>query len=180
MQTKTKTQLVTLTGLSLISTLVWASVSPNAELARVNSRPLTVRDLTMSLGNMNENQRVSYLKDAATRRQVLVGLIDQEVLAMQAEKDRIDQDPEFKAVMARARRQLLVEQVLAKNLGSKLSNSSVKKFYEQNQSRFTTDQVAVQHILVDTEAQAMDRMTAGCDGPGKGPKPVTRSPFQRR
>jgi peptidyl-prolyl cis-trans isomerase C len=141
-----------------------AAVSPNTELAKVNNRSVTVRDLTMSLGNMNDNQRASYLKDIGTRRQVLVGLIDQEVLAMQAEKDRVDQEPDFKAAIARARRQMLVEQVLAKNLGSKLGDSAVKKYYEQNKTRFTTDQVAVQHILVDTEAQAMDLIKRAKEG----------------
>ncbi len=132
----------------------FASAATELEVARVNGKAITAQDIRSALGGLNEGQRKSFLKDAAARRQVLGGLIDQEVLAAQAEKDKIDQDPEFKDFMARARRQLMMERLVSRNLAAKMNEAAAKKYYEQHKSQFSTDQVTVQHILLDTESRA--------------------------
>jgi parvulin-like peptidyl-prolyl isomerase len=46
--------------------------------------------------------------------------------------------------------------VVEKNLGSKLTDSAAKKYYELHKSRFSTDQVHVQHLLTADEPSARE------------------------
>jgi len=151
-----------LVGLATVS-ISWSAT----ELAKVNGRAITDKDLTMALGGLNEGQRQNLLKDSNSKRQVLNGLIDQEILVQQAEKEKLDQDNEFKDALAAFRRQYLSNRLLQKALGDKLTESAAKKYYEAHKERFSTDQVHAQHILVQTEDQARDIIkkanTAGTD-----------------
>jgi peptidyl-prolyl cis-trans isomerase C len=132
-----------------------ASAAP-AEVAKVNGKSITAQDIRSALGGLSDPQKASFLKDVAARRQVLSGLIDQEVLASQAEKDKIDQEPDFKEALARFRRQLMMERLVSKQLSTKLTDGAAKKYYEQHKPRFNLDQVTVQHILLDSEGQAKE------------------------
>jgi peptidyl-prolyl cis-trans isomerase C len=129
--------------------------SANAkELAKVNNQAITSRDLELALGTLNEGQRQTFLRDANSRREVLLTVIDREVLAQEGEKLRLDQDPGFKEAMAAFRKQLLMSEVLEKKLAPQLNQSAVKKYYSTHRDIFSTDQVHVQHILVTDEAEA--------------------------
>ncbi|OFZ18393.1 MAG: hypothetical protein A2X94_14970 [Bdellovibrionales bacterium GWB1_55_8] len=136
----------------LTSSLAWSAT----ELAKVNGRVISDDDLATALGGLNEGQRDKLLKDSNTRRQILNGLIDQEILVQQAEKERLDQDKDFQNAVAAFRKQYLANRLLQKSLGEKLTDKAAKQYYERNKHRFTTDQVHAQHILVETEAQAKD------------------------
>jgi hypothetical protein len=83
----------------VLGTLVTASVA-QADLAKVNGRGILPQDLKNALSGYNEGQRESILRDLSTRRELLSGLIDQELLLQQAEKEKLDQDADFKAAMA--------------------------------------------------------------------------------
>ena len=63
------------------------------EMAKVNGRVISDRDVKMALGNLNDGQRETVLKDPNSRRQVLNGLIDQELLSQEGEKERLDRTP---------------------------------------------------------------------------------------
>ncbi len=141
--------------LALSLMVVGASVSLAAvELAKVNGRPITSKDLKQSLGAMSEGQRKSLLEDKNSRRQVLLNVIDQEILAQQAEKEKLDQDQDYKEALALFKKQYLANRILSKNLTSKLSEAAAKKYYEANKTTFSTDEVHAQHILVKEEAEA--------------------------
>ncbi|MEK6706113.1 MAG: peptidylprolyl isomerase [Bdellovibrionota bacterium] len=131
-------------------------VSASADLATVNGRTITDKDLQAALGGYNEGMRENILKDANSRRQILGHLIDQEVLVQQAEKEKLDQAPEYKEALAAFKRQYLTGKILEKNLASKITSSEVRKYYDSNKHKFTTDQVHAQHILVSTEEQARE------------------------
>ncbi len=134
------------------------AISATTELARVNGRAITSSDIQTALGGLNEGSRSSLLQDPATRRKILLGLIDQEVMALQAEKDKLDQEPDFKKAMEQEREKLLSERLLARNVGSKMSDSAAKKYYELHKNRFSTDAVQVQHILLSDEASAREML----------------------
>jgi peptidyl-prolyl cis-trans isomerase C len=127
-----------------------------ADLAKVNGKPITDRDLKASLPGWNEGQRNAALKDASTRRQVLVSLIEQELLTQEAEKAKLDQDASFKQAMDAYRKRLLGDMLMSRNLSSKVSDAQARKYYESHKYRYTTDQIQVQHILVNDEAQARE------------------------
>ena len=146
----TKTKIVFAAGLIMsVASAAWA-----VDLAKVNGKAITDKDLQGALGGMNEGQRNTLLKDVNSRRQVLTSVIDQEILTQEAEKEKLDQDNEYKDALNAFRKQYLVNRVLAKNLGTQLSDKAAKKYYEAHKREYSTDQVHAQHILVSTEEQA--------------------------
>lgn len=137
-----------------------AATPPAVEVAKVNGRPITTRDMNNALMGYNEGQRANLLKDPNSRRQVLSQLIEQEVLASQAEKEKIDQDADFKEIMAGFRKQLLSNRLLMRSLQSKVTEASAKAYYNKNKLRYSTDEVHVQHILATDEAKAREILKA--------------------
>ena len=78
--------------------------------------------------------------------------MNQELLAQEGEKLKLDQEPEFKAQLAAARKQLLVARLLGKK--RQISQSDAKKYYEAHKDTYSTAQVRVQQILVSDETEA--------------------------
>lgn len=131
-----------------------------SELATVDGQVLTDRDLRAALGSMNEGMRENVLKDPNTRRQILGSVIDQEVLVVEAVREKLDQDQEYKDALSQFRKQFLASRALQKNLGTKMTESAAKKYYESNKNKYNTDEVHAMHILVKEEEQAKEVLKA--------------------
>ncbi len=140
-----------------IFVLFIASVSAaSVEVARVNDRPITNKDMEHALQGYNEGQKKSILSDRNSRRQILQGLIDQELLVQKGEKEKLDQAQEFKDALTAFRRQYFAEVLFQRDVDSKISNSVLKKHYDLYKNRYSTDQFHVQHILVSDEEGAKE------------------------
>lgn len=154
--------LVSMAGvaLSMASVLAFAKEttkeSPSGELAKVNHKSIMKKDLLETLGALNQTQRDNVLKDINARRQLLQQIIDQEVLAQEAEKLKLDETPEFKQAIASFRRQLLVTNVMARKLEGKGTPKEAKVYYEAHKQDFSRDRVNVQQILVKEENEAKE------------------------
>jgi peptidyl-prolyl cis-trans isomerase C len=136
-----------------------------ADVAKVNNKPVTDRDIQMSLGGFNEGQRKSVLSDSNSRREILSNLIDQEVLTQEGEKQKLDQDQDYKDAVSAFRKQYLASKVLQKSLSAKMNEAAAKKYYEGHKANYSTDQAQVQHILLADETQAREIMKkAQADG----------------
>jgi peptidyl-prolyl cis-trans isomerase C len=147
----TRITLATVFAIALI-----AASGSAAELAKVNGKPVTDKDIETALAGMTPGQREGVLKDPAARQQVVQSLIDQEVLLQEAEKEKLDQDGDFKTAVEAFKRQYLTNRVLQKSLSGKMTESAAKKFYDSHRSKFSTDKVHAMHILVNDELQAKD------------------------
>jgi peptidyl-prolyl cis-trans isomerase C len=153
-------KLITTTSfvLVLLATLQARPISAFAleTVAKVNGKSITDADVKQALGQLNEGQRDNVLKDPNSKRQVVNNLIDQELLTQEGEKEKLDQDADYKEAMANFHKQYLATRVLQKNVGSKLTDAAAKKYYEAHKYRYTTDQVHAMHILVSDEKEAQD------------------------
>jgi peptidyl-prolyl cis-trans isomerase C len=141
--------------LILAAALLAGMTAWSMEVAKVNGKPVTDKDVAAALSNLNEGMRANVLKDPQSRRQVLGNVIEQELLIQEAEKEKLDQDAEYKDALAQFRRQFLSNRILSRNLASKVTAASAKKFYDKNKIRYTTDEVHAQHILVSDEQEAV-------------------------
>jgi peptidyl-prolyl cis-trans isomerase C len=148
--------LIAAVALALGAPSMVTPASAATELAKVNGTSITDKDLAAALSGLNEGQRANVLKDSNSKRQILDGLIDQTLLAQTAEKEKLDQDQDFKDALAAFKKQYLANKLLQKNLSAKITDAAAKKYYEVNKLRYSTDQVHAQHILVSDEKQARD------------------------
>jgi peptidyl-prolyl cis-trans isomerase C len=124
------------------------------DVAKVNGKVVTDKDLMEALGGLNETQRKNVMDDANSKRQLLDGVIEQELLIQEAEKEKLDQDSEYKAALANFRKQYLSNRVLQRNLTGKFTESAAKRYYNQHKTHYSTEQVHAMHILVSSEAKA--------------------------
>jgi peptidyl-prolyl cis-trans isomerase C len=136
----------------VLGTTAWA----NKEVARVNGRVLTEKDMTAVLSGMNDGMRASLLSDKASRNQIIETLIDQELLAERAEKEGLDKTQEYKDALENFRKQFLSQRLLALRMEPKVTDSAAKKYFESNKMLFSTEVIVAQHILLENEAEAKD------------------------
>jgi parvulin-like peptidyl-prolyl isomerase len=139
-----------------LTTFLMASTAGAVDLAKVNGKVITDRDVNAALGGFNEGQKKQLLSDTSSKREIVSNLVEQELLIQEGEKQKLDQDAEYKEAQAAFRRQYLTQRVLAKNVNAKMNESGAKKFYESNKRKYSTDKVHVQHILVADEKTATD------------------------
>ncbi len=149
-------------GLSVALLVVFSlglSTVPHAnavDIATVNGKAITDSDLISALAGMNEGQRQSFLRDPANRREVVQGLIDQELVISEGEKAKLDQEPEYKKALAQFRKQYLAARMMERSLAGKMTEAGARKWYDAHKAEYSTDRVMAQHILLSSEAEARD------------------------
>ncbi|MEO5970398.1 MAG: peptidylprolyl isomerase [Bdellovibrionia bacterium] len=129
-------------------------VAFSKELANVNGHVITDQDLTLALGALNDRQRDDFLKDSISRQFIVQGLIDQDVLVREAEKLKLDQEPEVKNAVNVFKKQLIVNRLLDKKLANQLTPTALEKYFNLHKDIYSTSQVHVQQILVSDESEA--------------------------
>lgn len=144
-------KILTLATLVTVATSAWA-----VDLAKVNGKVISDKDVSIALGGFNEGQKRQLLNDINSKREIVSNLVEQELLIQEGEKQKLDQGSDYKDALAAFRRQYLTQKVIAKNLDPKMSESGAKKYYEANKRKYSTDKVHVQHILVADEKTAND------------------------
>jgi peptidyl-prolyl cis-trans isomerase C len=134
-----------LTALTILS---FVSSAQAIEVAKVNGKVITDRDIQVSIGGFNETQKKKILGDLNYRTEIVNNLVEQELLLQDAEKQGLDQDQGYKDALSLFRRQYLTERALQKKVTAKITESSARAYYEGNARRYMTDRIKVQHILV--------------------------------
>ncbi len=140
------------------------------DVAKVNGKVVKDVDVKEALSQVNEGQRKNLMKDPNTRRQIVNSVIEQELLVQEAEKEKIGDTAEYKQAVEAFRKQYFANIVLQKNLGSKMTESAAKKFYEANKRNYSTDRVHALHILVADEDKARELLGQA--------KPMSNEDFQ--
>lgn len=137
----------------------------NKVLATVGTLTVTSSDVDefiLSLG-----QRGQSYNTPEGRAMILGQLIDSRLLLLDARRNLMEGEAEFRAQLARLKDNLLVNYAAEKAVSSvkAASDEEVEKYYNENPEKFSQGEtVNASHILVDTEESAKEiyaKITAG-------------------
>ena len=124
-------------------------------LAKVG--PLTVTDTEVEEFLAGLGQRGQGYNTPEGRRVILEQLIGNKLLLLDAKRNLLEAEPEFKAELARLKENLLVSYAANKALASvSVSDKDAREYYDENEAQFMTPEtVNASHILVAGEDEAV-------------------------
>ncbi len=137
----------------------------NKILATVGGMPITTEDVDNFLRSLG--QRGQSYNNNEGRAMILKQLIDSKLLLLDARKNLLEREDEFRAQLAKLKDSLLVNYATEKIIEAapKVTDAEIEAFYNENPDKFEGEQtVNASHILVDTEELALEiyaRIAAG-------------------
>lgn len=128
----------------------------NKVLAVVGGRTITEEDVQRTL--MNMGQRAQQYNSPQGRQMILDQIINKELVLMDAKKNLLEHDAEFKAELEKLKSELLANFYVEKFLRDvKVSPDEMKKYYDEHPEEFAGEEtVKASHILVESEEKAQD------------------------
>ena len=125
-------------------------------LATVNGIAITEAEVERFIAGLG--QRAATYNNPEGKKVVLQQLINNKLLLLDAKRNLLEAEPEFKAELARLRDSLLVsyasERVFS---GVKVTDKDAEEYYEANKEKFNTgDSANASHILVESEELALE------------------------
>lgn len=123
-------------------------------LATVGGMPITDEDVNDFLRELGPRAQ-SYMSPEG-RKVVLNQLIGNKLLLLDAKRNLLEAEPEFKAQLARLKDSLLASYATEKAISAvRVSDKDAEDYYNSNKERFVTEEtVNASHILVDSEEKA--------------------------
>lgn len=126
------------------------------ELAKIGNKAITDIDVKATLGGMPDAQKQQINQDSDTKMRIIDNMVVEEVFVQEAEAQGVTKDKEFTQTLERARRQILAQRFLQKNVQPKITDANVKAFFDKNKGRYSNDEVRAMHVLVKSEAEAKE------------------------
>ena len=128
----------------------------NKVLANVAGNPITEMDLEMALAAMG--QRGQAYNNPQGRAVLLEQLIAQKLFLMDAQKNLMEREPEFKEQLKRVKEEMLTNYAIKKAVEKvKVTDEEIQKFYDENPDQFEAGTTYnASHILVDSEEKAAE------------------------
>jgi peptidyl-prolyl cis-trans isomerase C len=165
-----------------------AAPAPPAEIAgggdvvaRVNDKAITEKDIEYATGDFAEE--LARVPEPQRREAVINALVDLTLVAQAAEKDGLDDNPEFARRMDLLRTRALRSEFVREKVAPQATDEEVRKRYDEEVAKIEQpEEVKASHILVETEDEAkaiVEELKAGGDfaaiakekskDPGSGP-----------
>jgi len=134
-------------------------------VARVNQVEITYEEFQKRLESLQQQRgpvQPEQFKD------VVRGMVQEEILIQDAATERLDQEAAVKAKLEQARRRVMIEELLQRKViaQSQVTDDEARKMYEDNKPLFSTETMRVSHIMVKTEIEAeaiLKELQAGKD-----------------
>ncbi len=125
-------------------------------LAVVGGKAITQEDVQNTL--MNLGPRAAQYNNPQGKQIILEQIINKELAVMDAKKNLMDHDPQFKEELEKLKKELLANFYVDKILRDiKVSTEEMKQYYDQHSEEFQGEEtVSARHILVEDEARAQD------------------------
>ena len=123
-------------------------------LAQVGGNPIYESEVTAAL--MQMGARAQNYNNPQGRAAILENLIARRLFLMDAQKNLMERDPEFKEQLKQVKEAMLTDFAVQKAVEKvRVTEDEVKKFYDENPDKFVAGTVFdASHILVDTEDEA--------------------------
>ena len=133
-------------------------------LATVNGSPITEREVDEFLAGLG--QRGQSYNNPEGRKMVLNQIVGNKLLLLDAKRNLLEAEPEFKAELARLKDNLLVNYAGDKVIRAvSITDKEVEDYYNENTDKFISDEtVNASHILVESEELARsvyDKIASG-------------------
>lgn len=128
----------------------------NKILASVAGNPITEAELEMALASMG--QRGQAYNNPQGRQVLLEQLIAQKLFLMDAQKNLMEREPEFKEQLKRVKEEMLTNYAIKKAVEKvRVNDDEIQKFYDENPDQFEAGTTYnASHILVETEEKAAE------------------------
>lgn len=106
--------------------------------AKVNKDEISVHQVNQQLARVNA-RGMTPEQQKAVKKQIVDGLVDQQLLIAQALEAKLDRDPEVLARLENARREVLAQAYVQKSLAAsaKPAPEEVKKYYDEHPALFS-------------------------------------------
>lgn len=127
-----------------------------------NVGPITVKESEVDEFLASLGQRGAAYNNPEGRKIILEQIIGNKLLLLDARKNLLETEPEFKAELAKLKEELLINYAGSKIIsGVSVSADEVKAYYEENKERLGgAESVNASHILVDSEEKALEILSA--------------------
>ena len=155
----------TLAAAGIATLLTGAAFAGPKVLATVNGVEITERDVEIARAEIGE--QIANMPAAESRRNLLLYVIENQLLAEAAKKESVDEGDAAKEVMAYYQRRALHDLYYDRKIRDAVSVDKAKKTYDERiKSIESKPEVSARHILVKTEEDALDiieRLNRGSD-----------------
>lgn len=128
----------------------------SVELARIGSKSITDSYVKDAMGGLPQGQKQQLNNEESARMRVIENMVVEELFVQEGEKSGITKDKEFIKAMDHAKRQLLAQRYLQKMVQPKITDTNLKKYFDQNKLRYSQDEVKASHVLVKSESEAQE------------------------
>lgn len=135
-------------------------------VARVNGTQIFASDVNLSAQEQGLiDEGISLPKNDAQYRRVLDELVDQRLLALDAESQGLNAERNAKIRLAAARERILGNMRVERHLRDTVNEASIRRMYEE-QAKLAArgDEVRARHILVEKKTKANDLLKQLKDG----------------
>lgn len=123
-------------------------------VAKVSGKEITEQDVLRFMEEIGPQVAMQF-QSADGIKTVIQEMVNQELLLLDAKDRKLEEEEEFKTVMAQTEESLLKNYAFSKIIGAvKVTDEEAKEFFNDHKDQFAKDTVSASHILVDTEEEA--------------------------
>jgi peptidyl-prolyl cis-trans isomerase C len=129
------------------------AIADEKVVAPIDGKPITDGDLAVAESEIGSD--MGSMPAAQKRASLLEFLIDNQLFAEAAEKEKLDQGPDFQTRLTYLKRRALRELYFEKVIKGGVTDADARKIYDDQVKLLKPEEeVSARHILVDSEAEA--------------------------
>jgi peptidyl-prolyl cis-trans isomerase C len=155
--------MVAAAGMTILMT--GAALAGSKVVATINGAEITEQDLDFARAEIGE--QLANIPEATRRRDLLLYLIENQLLAEASEKEKLDKGPGSEELMKYYRRRALHDAYYQQKIRDAVTDEAAKKIYDKEVVKIKPrEETRARHILVKSEEDALEiieRLGRGSD-----------------